>query len=373
MMGKKMHYSPPLDDGNTRKNMTPEFYKIFAEYREIAVRYDEPHKAVWCYFNPAPRPCFSLQMLQDLRLMQQNIIDFFNDLNPREEAPIRYLIVCSQIPGIYNLGGDLSLFISLIREQKKKQLLDYAIHCIDNVYLNAVSMNLPVTTVSLVEGTALGGGFETALSGNLLIATEEAEMGFPEIRFNLFPGMGAYSLLARLVGTVATEKIIGSGTIYSAGELHDMGIVNHLVGSDNVRENVERILRQHSRSDNGFQAMILARHRCNPITFQELEDIVRIWVDAALRLTTRDLKMMKRLIKAQQAKMQQQEKRFLLRTKQDRRFSGEDVTFPLTDSSGQTIHFDRRHNDDRRRGKSNLKPFTRKKTIPDHASSPVVH
>ena len=183
---------------------------------------------------------------------------FFNDLNPREEAPIRYLIVCSQIPGIYNLGGDLSLFISLIREQKKKQLLDYAIHCIDNVYLNAVSMNLPVTTVSLVEGTALGGGFETALSGNLLIATEEAEMGFPEIRFNLFPGMVAYSLLARLVGTVATEKIIGSGTIYSAGELHDMGIVNHLVGSDNVRENVERILRQHSRSDNGFQAMIRA-------------------------------------------------------------------------------------------------------------------
>ncbi|HHB77385.1 MAG TPA: hypothetical protein ENK84_12745, partial [Desulfobulbus sp.] len=83
--------------------MTPEFYKIFAEYREIAVRYDDPHKAVWCYFNPAPRPCFSLQMLQDLRLMQQNIIDFFNQLNPREEAPIRDLVVCSQIPGIYNL------------------------------------------------------------------------------------------------------------------------------------------------------------------------------------------------------------------------------------------------------------------------------
>ena len=348
--------------------MTPEFYKIFSEYREIAVRYDEPHKAVWCYFNPAPKPCFSLQMLQDLRLMQQNIIDFFHGMDRAREAPIRYLVVCSQIPGIYNLGGDLSLFINLIREQNKKELLDYAIHCIDNVYLNAVNMNLPVTTVSLVEGVALGGGFETALSGNMLIATEDAEMGFPEIRFNLFPGMGAYSLLARLVGTVTAEKMIGSGAIYSAGELYEMGIVNHLIGADKVRESVERILRQHSQSDNGFQAMMLARQRCNPVTYQELEDIVHIWVDAALRLTTRDLKMMERLIKAQQAKMQQQEKRFILRTKQDRRFSGEDVTFPLTDSSGKTVYYDRRQNNDRRRKQDNPKPLRRETAIPSHVS-----
>lgn len=346
--------------------MKPEFYKIFSEYREIAVRYDEPNKAVWCYFNPAPKACFSLQMLKDLRLMQQNIMNFFQGLDPAEEAPIRYLVVCSQIPGIYNLGGDLSLFIDLIREQRKKQLLDYAIHCIDNIYLNTVNMNLPVTTVSLVEGTALGGGFETALSGNILIATEEAEMGFPEIRFNLFPGMGAYSLLARLVGTVAAEKMIGSGAIYSAGELYEMGIVNHLIGSDNVRESVERILRQHSRLDNGFQAMMLARQRCNPVTFEELEDIVRIWVDAALRLTARDLKMMERLIKAQQAKMQQQEKRFLLRTKQDRRFSGDDVTFPLTDSSGKTVYYDRRQNDDRRGKNGILNPLPQETVIASH-------
>ncbi len=329
--------------------MTPEFYKIFSDYQEIAVRYDEPHKAVWCYFNPVPKPCFSITMLRELREMQQRIINYFNALKNEEEARIRYLVVCSQVPGIYNLGGDLSLFTQLIKEKKKKQLLDYGMHCIDNVYLNAVNMHLPVTTVSLVEGIALGGGFETALSGNILIATEDAEMGFPEIRFNLFPGMGAYSLLARLVGTVTTERMISSGAIYSAGELHRMGIVSHLIGSENIRESVEKILRRHGRSGNGFRAILQARQRFNPITYQELEDIVRMWVDAALRLKARDLRMMDRLIKAQQAKMRQQEKKYLLRTKQDRRFTPGDVTFPLTDGSGNLIIADRRRNNDRRR------------------------
>lgn len=328
--------------------MTPEFNKIFSDYQEIAVRYDEPHKAVWCYFNPMVRPCFSSAMLRDIQSLQQNIIDFFRLQKSSSEYPIRYVLFCSQIPGIYNLGGDLALFIKLIKEKNKEQLLKYAIQCIDTVYLNAISMNLPVTTIALVEGTALGGGFETALSSNILIATEEAEMGLPEIRFNLFPGMGAYSLLARMSGTRTAEKIIGSGTIYSAGELHRMGIVSHLIGSDNVRESVEKILRRHRQSGNGFRAMLQARQRYHPITYQELEDIVRMWVDAALRLKDKDLRMMKRIVNAQQAKMQQQEKRFLLRTKQDRRFNSGSITFPLTDNFGNLIAADRRKNIDRR-------------------------
>ncbi len=329
--------------------MTPEFYKIFSDYQEIAVRYDEPHKAVWCYFNPTPRPCFSSTMLLDIRNLQQNIINFFHTLKNNSDYPIRYVLYCSQIPGIYNLGGDLALFVNLIKEKNKKQLLDYAIQCIDTVYLNAVSMNLPVTTIALVEGTALGGGFETALSSNILIATEEAEMGLPEIRFNLFPGMGAYSLLAGMFGTRTAEKIISSGTIYSAGELHDMGIVTHLISSKNVRKNVERILKQLRQSGNGFRAMLQARQRFHPITYQELEDIVRIWVAAALRLKDKDLRMMDRIVNAQKAKMQQQEKKFLLRTRQDRRFSSAPTIFPLTDNSGNCIAADRRKNIDRRR------------------------
>ena len=158
--------------------MNRSFFSTFRDYQEISVRYDAEHLAVWCYFNPSPRPCFSTQMLQEILQVQHSIIDYYKSLEPDTEPLIRYVIYCSQVPGVFNLGGDLALFRELIEKRERKQLLDYARLCIDAVYLNATSMNLPITTMSLIEGTALGGGFETGLSSNVLIATESRRWVF---------------------------------------------------------------------------------------------------------------------------------------------------------------------------------------------------
>jgi len=332
--------------------MNKEFYQIFRDYKEISVRYDEELCAVWCYYKPTPRPCFSVTVLKEALEIQQAIITYFKS-KPEGSAPaIRYLIQASQVPGIFNLGGDLDLFIKLIADRDKDKLLEYATSCVDICYLNAVSLHLPITTISLVEGTALGGGFESALSSNILIAEKSAEMGFPEIRFNLFPGMGAYSLLARSLGTLTAEKMITSGKIYAAKTLYDMGIIHTLAETGKGRETVEKFIRQHNRSYNGMQAIQLARQRYHPISYEELMDITRIWVDAALKIKPNDLRMMERLVKAQarmiSAEGKKKATRTLLRTKQDRRFILENITFPLADWSGKIVMADRRKKGDRR-------------------------
>ncbi len=328
--------------------MNSDFYKIFRDYQEISVRYDERNRAIWCYYNPTQRPCFSLTVLQEARQIQQSIIDYFKSRTTDSGSPIRYLIMASQVPGIFNLGGDLCLFAELIKDKDRQQLSEYAAQCIDICFLNAVNLHLPLTTISLVEGAALGGGFESALSSNVLIATENAEMGFPEIRFNLFPGMGAYSFLARNFGIAIGEKLITSGTTYSARELFDIGIVHHLAAIDKGPESVVKYIRQHQRSSNGYRALQQIKQRFHPIDYQELVDITKTWVDAALRLKDRDLRMIDRLVKAQEAKVARQDKSSLIRTIQDRRLIAEKNTFPLTDWSGGTIMLDRRKNLDRR-------------------------
>lgn len=328
--------------------MNRAFYKIFRNYQEISVRYDEQYRAIWCYYNPTQRPCFSLTVLQEARQIQQSIIDYFKTRTTDANSPIRYLIMASQVPGIFNLGGDLCLFAELIKDKDRQQLAEYATQCIDICFLNAVNLHLPLTTISLVEGAALGGGFESALSSNILIATENAEMGFPEIRFNLFPGMGAFSLLARLLDITTTETIIAGGKTYSARELFDMGIVNHLAAIDNGPESVVKFIQQHQRSSNGYRALQQVRQRFHPINYQELVDVAEIWVDAALRLKERDLRMIDRLVNAQEAKVARQEKSSLIRTIQDRRLVAENNTFPLIDWSGRQITSDRRNNPDRR-------------------------
>ena len=328
--------------------MSHDFFKIFCDYQEISLRYDERHRAIWCYYKPARRPCFSATMLRELRQMQQSIIDYFKTKKPNAEPLVRYQILHSQVPGIFSLGGDLALFRKLIQEKSRQLLLDYAKQCVDICYLNAVNMHLPLTTISLVEGAALGGGFESALSSTVLIATENAEMGFPEIRFNLFPGMGAYSLLARACNMRTAERVIASGTIYKARELYEMGIVHCLGETGKGQESVEKFMRQHQQSGNGHRALQRVRERYHPMDYQELLDITEIWVDAAMRLRDKDLRLIDRLVKAQSGKIVKQKDKALLRTKQDRRFAAQVAVFPFADWSGEIIKFDRRKNPDRR-------------------------
>ena len=71
--------------------------------------------------------------------------------------------------------------------------------------------------IAMVEGSALGGGFETALAHHFVVlAQNNARMGFPEIAFNLFPSMGGYSLVARKAGMRLAEELIWGGKSHTA-------------------------------------------------------------------------------------------------------------------------------------------------------------
>jgi DSF synthase len=216
-----------------------------------------------------------------------------------EAMPVEYTVLSSASPGVFNLGGDLDLFIRLIETRDRERLLAYGTACIDVLYRNYIGHGLPVTTVSLVQGECLGGGFEAALSSDILVAERHARFGFPEILFNLFPGMGAYSFLDRKVGRRVTEELLASGNIYSADDMLRLGVVDQVVEPGTGEAEVEALIKRQSRSRNGLQAIAAARRRVNGITRQELADVVMLWVDAAMRLTPRDIKLMQRLVSRQ--------------------------------------------------------------------------
>ncbi len=124
-------------------------------------------------------------------------------------------------------------------------------------------------------------------------------MGFPEILFNLFPGMGAMTLLGRKIGYSAAEKIILSGKLYSAEELQTLGVVDILAEAGEGEQAVYEFVRKEARQRNGALALRAAREISQPIVHDELTRIAEIWVDAALRLEAKDLRMMERLVNRQ--------------------------------------------------------------------------
>ncbi len=270
------------------------------EYQQIEVVHDAETRSAWTYLKPRGRACFTLGLLADLRLrdkyFEANRGQAWRD---GEVFPVEYSIVASGDPQVFSWGGDLALFVMLIKARDREALLHYARACVEPAWRRLGHYGGRTTTISLVQGDALGGGFECALTSDVIIAEESVRMGFPEILFNLFPGMGAYSLLARRIGARQAEKLILGGELHKASYLHELGLVDIVVPDGQGKEATDDFIRRHRGQSNGMRALFRCREFANPITMEELMQICEVWTDAALRLQERDLRMMQRLVKAQ--------------------------------------------------------------------------
>ena len=268
--------------------------------RQIDVDFDEESSTLFWWMKPTPRPCFNAEFLEEVEQFERRIEQhqgWFRHAG--REHRIEHAVFGSRTPGVFNLGGDLAMFIQAILRRDRKALTYYGDLCVNNVLRRLSGFGAGVSTFSLVQGKAFGGGFECALSSEIIIAERSASFSFPEVLFNLFPGMGALSLLGRRVGLRKAEEIMMSGQIYTAKEMYDLGVVDEFCEDEQGLATACAIIKMRQRKRNSYRAMSLAKREFNPVSHAEMKAIVDIWVDAAMRLETRDLKMMGRLVRAQ--------------------------------------------------------------------------
>ncbi|MCV0219111.1 crotonase/enoyl-CoA hydratase family protein [Stenotrophomonas sp. Ps181] len=241
------------------------------------------------------RPCCRKDMLDE---MWSYMAAITRSPAERHNGTLRHFVLASDAVA-YNLGGDLDLFTRLIREGNRDLLLNYAQRCVEGVHHLHTGFGGDVRSIALIQGDALGGGLEMALACHTIVAEEGSGLGLPEVLFGLFPGMGAYSFLCRRVSPHLAEKIILDGRVYSAEEMHAMGVVDILVKKGEGRAAVEELIRQQQRTPQSYLAMNAARAIAQPVSYDELLEITKVWVDSALALGDRSLRTMDRLIKAQ--------------------------------------------------------------------------
>lgn len=254
--------------------------------------------ALWVRLKAAAPVNFTPTLLADLRGVQEQI-GARSGSKPKQAMP-RYQVFASRVPGVFSLGGDLAMFRDCIRTGDSHRLRSYARDAVDLVHTNALAYDGSMTTISLVQGQALGGGFEAALSSQVVVAERSARMGLPEVLFNMFPGMGAYQLLCQRLSPVQAEKMILSGKVYTAAELHEMGVVDLLADDGDGENVVRRYIRTHDRQHHAHTAFRRARQAAAPLDLHELYRMVDVWVDTALALPGRDLETIDYLLRAQQ-------------------------------------------------------------------------
>lgn len=266
---------------------------------QLVCNYDRTQSALWSTWKPRGVPSFSEQLLRDLELGSHMIQRYFEDAKDR---PLKYSVLRSGARGAFNVGGDLGLFQHAIASKNHDLLARYARSAVSVIHRNYSAHGLKgVTSIALLEGDALGGGLECALSCDVVIAERHVKAGFPEVLFNMFPGMGGISFLTRRVGRKTTDQLVRTGRLFSAEELLALGVIDEIAESGEGVRAVERLLRRREHQYAAHTAMNAVDRLLHPVTAEELGEVVKMWVESAMSLDPRSLDWMKRLYQRQVA------------------------------------------------------------------------
>ena len=258
----------------------------------------EPESGIlWAVMSPRGRPSFTLRMIHDFLVFFAGL----ESLPAEVVAPYRVVAYRSAVPGVFNRGGDLPLFLECIAARDEEVLRTYAQGCALMSFRNRNFPMQPLVSVALIQGDALGGGFEAALSCDVLFAESSAQFGFPEVLFNLFPGMGAVTYLTRRVGARAAERLILAGKHYPAGEMHELGAIDHVLPDGEGVAALRAFLGPKLRRYNAWSGFHRSRRLADPVSRAELSGIAEIWVERALSIDPMTLGRMQQLIRKQDA------------------------------------------------------------------------
>ena len=267
-------------------------------YPSLFTVLDNRDRILWVRMKHRDRVCYTPDLVRDSRSYQLFVKERCAHLSSAE-IPFRCLVWTSEADGVFSLGGDLAFFTRCVRERDEQALIEYAHRCIDVLHDNYNAMGLPILTCALVTGDAIGGGLESMITNDIVVAEKGVKFGLPEIHFNLFPGMGGYSYLVRKIGEKAARDLIEDGRSRNAEEMFELGLVDVLAEPGRGEQALRKYLCQ-DRSVATLRATRRACKRVNSVAKEELISIVNIWVELAMQLDGDDLLRMDRLARIQQ-------------------------------------------------------------------------
>lgn len=171
---------------------------------------------------------------------QKTFVDFDKALAAiKNYSTARGLLITSTKKDLL-VGADINEFLSTFA-LAETALVDWIKKATD--HFDALE-DLPIPTVVCINGFALGGGCEFALSCDFRIADTTAKIGLPEVKLGIMPGFGGTVRLPRLIGLDNAVEWITTASIYKAEQALDVGVLDAVVAPDNLKEAALTTLKQ---------------------------------------------------------------------------------------------------------------------------------
>lgn len=283
---------------SSQKSFAKQQHQLTRHYTCVDTVYNTEFRALWCTFRSAKNPVFSLEFLKNIRDMQDNVAQFSHDYPAKKPL---YLIWASDNPHIFSLGLDLKYVHDLISKKDEIGLYKYLELCIDILYINIMKFDIkPLITISLIKGKTFGGGFEAALTSDVIIASENIRCGFPGIRYNLLPSIGLMNvLMQRYPKNIIEPLLLGNKAWLNSKELLQCGIVEKIVKDTDGHQAVHEKIRDLHEKHDIYAAIYHAKALSMQVKQQDLEEFKNLWVRSALNFKPDDLYKLGRIAEAQ--------------------------------------------------------------------------
>jgi enoyl-CoA hydratase len=221
-------------------------------------------------------PCNELGSLSLTELEQ--FVSVLNVLEPDAHA----LIIYSELDSGFCAGADLRELYHRSQAMEKSQALRGVRDFLERIHrvLNRIDTS-PLTTIAAVHGVTFGGGFELALTCDLIIADKMARFCFPELRLGLIPGFGGIPRLKRDLGNAVVRDLLLTGRSFNATKAQQIGLVSQVVSEGEAVRAARATAAQMGKFDR--QTAAAAKKFIKPIPQEEL----RLEIDIFCELFSR--------------------------------------------------------------------------------------
>ncbi|XP_067839343.1 methylglutaconyl-CoA hydratase, mitochondrial isoform X2 [Heptranchias perlo] len=167
---------------------------------------------------------FGINRPQSKNAISKNLVEMMTEAieTMKCDKNVRTVILRSEVPGIFCAGADL-------KERAKMHPSEVGPFVSKARSLINELGDLPMPTIAVLDGAALGGGLEMALACDIRVAATSAKMGLVETKLAIIPGAGGTQRLPRIVGVSLAKELIFSGRVLDGIEAKAVGLVSHTV------------------------------------------------------------------------------------------------------------------------------------------------
>lgn len=201
---------------------------------------------------------------------------------PQMQKKAHALIIYSELQTGFCAGADLRELYRRSQSMEKSQAATGVRDFLERIHrvLNLIDA-APLTTIAAVHGVTFGGGFELALTCDLIIADKMARFCFPELRLGLIPGFGGIPRLKRDVGNAVVRDLLLTGRSFNATKAQQIGLVSQVVGEGEALRAARATAAQLAKFDRTTTAA--AKKFIKPIPHEELRQEIDLFCELFAR------------------------------------------------------------------------------------------